>query len=116
MRLRSKISSVLLIAMLIAGGWAANAPSQSAIQSDQQQSGCHRRDGKSSAPLPTHDCCLTGHDSAVPQIPYVPRPDVRCTQAELMLEVSRPTTIFDTIEPSSSIHFADPRGTAPLRL
>jgi len=115
MRLRSKIFSVLLIAMLIAGGWAANAPSQSAIRGDQHQSGCHHHGGRSSAPVPAHECCLTGHDLAVLQIPYVPRPDVQCTQAELTLEVSRPT-IFDTIEPSSSIHFADPHNTAPLRL
>lgn len=116
MRLRSKIFSVLLIATVIAGGWAANAPSRSAIQGDQHLSGCHQHGGRSSAPVPTHDCCLTGHDWAVLQVPYVPRPDVQCTQAELTLDVSRPTTIFDTIEPSSSIHFADPRSTAPLRL
>ena len=116
MRLRSKIFSVLLIAMLIVGGWAANAPFQFAAQLDQNQSGCHHHGGRSSAPVPAHDCCLTGHDLAVLRVPDVPRPDVQCTPAKLTLGVSLPTTIFDTIEPSSSIHFADPHNTAPLRL
>jgi len=58
---------VLLIAVTVSGFWAQQHFSAS-LPVAGQSSGCHGHNHGSPQKAPIHDCCLAGHDAALPQL------------------------------------------------
>src|SRR6202008_4744005 len=81
MRFRFKIAPVVLIAAMVSGFWAQPGFSAS-FQLLEPSSGCHGHNHSSRAPqkTPVHDCCLTGHDVALPQLSSATPPPAQCRQ------------------------------------
>jgi hypothetical protein len=83
---------------------------------DAQPAGCHQHRQK----LPSHQpanyiCCLAGHDSAVPQASFAPRPVFEKTASFELCAPLVQIAVLGVVEhlPFSS---GDPPGTAPLRI
>ncbi|MGC2246629.1 MAG: hypothetical protein WA609_08495 [Terriglobales bacterium] len=120
MRTRSKIAAVLLLAALTASCWAAQQFIPFA-QLSEHPMGCHEH-GKSSPQqssphkMPLHDCCLTGHDAAIPQLSTVERPPAECCQHLGLPSASSPALPILSVLNCSSIFSPESPGTTPLRV
>jgi hypothetical protein len=111
MRSRSQILVVLLMATLLTAMWPMQLPLS--VESHGHPSGCHEQGGK--APAHGHDCCLTGHDVALPQNFHLPRPSSHCACSIFDMQ---PALVIVAIaaEKPLSIRSADPPGFVPLRI
>src|SRR5580704_10598664 len=117
MRLRSKIAPVLLIATLASSLWAQQNLSP-VVQFPEQSSGCHGHHHGSSSPYhaPVHDCCLTGHDAAMPQVSSVERPPAESHQPASSASTSLPIIAAMRLMTHSRIPSAESPGITPLRI
>ncbi len=114
MRIRSKIAPLLLIAALTTGCWAAQQFVPFA-QLSEHPMGCHDRDS-SPHRAPTHDCCLTGHDVAIPQVSTVERPPAECHQHLGLPSAPSPAVPILCVLNCSSIFSPESPGITPLRI
>jgi hypothetical protein len=117
MRIRSKIATLLLIATLASGLWAQQDPS-TPVQLPKQSSGCHGQSQGSPTPrpAPVHDCCLTGHDAAIPQVSSVERPPAECHQLAASAVPSSSILALMGLLKQSPIPSAESPGITPLRV
>lgn len=108
---------VLLIATL-AAGLKAQQGRFAAVQRPEQSLGCHGQSQGSPTPhqAPIHDCCLTGHDAAIPQISSVERPPANCHQLAASAIPSSSVIAFLGPLKLSPIPSAESPGTTPLRI
>ncbi|MGB8784606.1 MAG: hypothetical protein WCD02_15905 [Terriglobales bacterium] len=123
----SKILAVMLIAAIAVAPLAMASAKADAPSPIEHPASCHMHDGNtrlvshhpspphSPRPVPTnYQCCLTGHNTAVVQSTYGPRPcagSTRVTQLEPSM-----TECFSTREEVSIVLHANPPGSAPLRI
>jgi len=141
MKFWTKIPGFLLIAALLVvplgiGASAlpvdrVSAPSgKQHTDSAEYPAGCHMHGGKTllqsqlpqsqlpRSPLPmpvSYQCCLTGHDAALVQIPYQTQLSVPNSQVRVQIEPVLTASAFDRLEGSTVIS-TDPPGTTPLRI
>src|SRR5271166_5963393 len=92
MRTRFKIVPVLLIVTLAVNCWAGQHLSAS-VQLPEPSSGCHGHGHGGANPRqgPVHDCCLTGHNAAIPQLSSADRPPRACHQPGSLASALSPT-------------------------
>ncbi|MFY9676247.1 MAG: hypothetical protein WB817_08490 [Terriglobales bacterium] len=109
MTVTSKATSILLIALLASACCMAQAL-HPLPQLPAPSGGCHHHNP--SAP-PSHACCLTGHDAAMPQLSRAERPPVQPI-SRIHLEPSRATAIDRA--PACSPLPAESPGATPLRV
>ena len=85
-------------------------------QPQQPPAGCHEHGSKAPARHSTnYQCCLTGHNTAVPQTFHSPQPILQDIRIELLIDSpirSLETGGFGQLSFSSG----DPPGTTPLRI
>src|ERR1700690_1701380 len=114
MGIRSKIAPVLLIATLVSGLWAQQNLS-TVVQLPEQSSDCHGHNHGSPnpRPAPIHDCCLTGHDAAIPQVSSAERPPAECHQPAGSASPSSPVIAALGLVKHSQISSADSPGITP---
>ena len=82
----------------------------------ERPAGCHEHGSKAPAPHSTsYQCCLTGHNTAVPQTSHSPEPILHETQIELLIDspIVPLTTGGLGHLPAAS---GDPPGATPLRI
>ena len=117
MRIRSKIAPVLLLATLASGLWAQQNLSP-VTQLPKQSSGCHGENHGSPNPrhAPIHDCCLRGHDAAIPQGPSAERPPAECHQPASSANSFSPIMAIIGFVKHSPIPFPESPGLNPLRI
>jgi hypothetical protein len=85
-------------------------------QPQERPAGCHEHGSKAPARHSTsYHCCLTGHNSAIPQTSDTPEPILHDTQIELLVDSpigSLATGGLGQLTVSSG----DPPGATPLRI
>jgi hypothetical protein len=114
MKLTSKIVSIVLIAVLTSACWASQQL-PSPVQPPQRSGGCHGQTNSTPRQTPTHDCCLTGHDVAIPQLAHAERPAVQyACQVVFVNALSLAITLSDAR--TASIFSSESPGTTPLRV
>lgn len=104
MDVRSKVGPVLFIfiATLVASCWVGYL--SASVQIKEPSSGCHShsqsqsqnpsRGSTNPQPAPIHDCCLTGHDAAIPQFSSAQRPRAECHQRICAASDALPTVVM----------------------
>jgi hypothetical protein len=85
-------------------------------QAQERPAGCHEHGSQAPAPHSTsYQCCLTGHNTAVPQTFHSPEPILHDMQIELLVDApigSLPTGGLGELTVSSG----SPPGATPLRI
>jgi hypothetical protein len=123
MLINLKIVPVLLIATLAAivtaNFWAGQHLSAS-VQLPEPSSGCHGHGnghgGTNPRQGPVHDCCLTGHDAAIPQLSSADRPPANCHRPGGLASAPSPTIAITGLVKHSPIASSESPGTTPLRI
>ena len=85
-------------------------------QLQQPPAGCHEHGSKAPSPHSnSYQCCLTGHNTAVPQTSHSPEPILHDMQIELPVDASIGSLSTGCLGqlPASS---GDPPGATPLRI
>lgn len=110
MRIKS-IAVLLLVATLAGAGTVPTwlPPAQVLIP----PSGCHGHGDN--APASRHDCCLVGHDVAVPKVFAVSCPAIECEQSEWVVRPAFPGALLG-IESVPAPDSTFPQSSTPLRL
>jgi len=105
----SKLIVLSLVAVLTVNCLAAQVPALAPAP----QSSCHEHgDG---APRPAnakYQCCLTGHDVAIPQVSILIEPTIQVSVVPVPAASLRATEFFNVVTVLSE----DPPGTTPLRI
>jgi len=115
MKLTSRIVAVLVIATLTSPCLAAQPVSPPA-QVAEHSGGCHEHGNSTPKPKQPHDCCLTGHDAAIPQHSRAQRPPVQ--YAYLVAFVTAHSLAITSLGARDNSTFFSPEspGTNPLRV
>jgi hypothetical protein len=85
-------------------------------QPQERPAGCHGHGSKAPAPpSKSYQCCLTGHNTAIPQTSHSPEPILHDMQIELLIDSPigpLATGVLGQLPASSG----DPPGATPLRI
>jgi hypothetical protein len=85
-------------------------------QLQQPPAGCHEHGSKAPAPHSTsYQCCLTGHNTAVPQTSHSPEPILHDMQIELLVEAPVGSLATGGLR-QLTVSSGDPPGVTPLRI
>src|ERR1700733_4818255 len=124
MDVRSKVAPVLFIfiATLAASCWVGYL--SASVQIKEPSSGCHSqsqsqnpsRGSTNPQPGPIHDCCLTGHDAAIPQFSFAERPRADCHQRICAASDALPTVAMLGVMKNLPLTTSESPGTVPLRV
>ena len=109
-----------LVAFFVMGAVSVNSlgarPLLLHSQAQEPPARCHEHGSKAPAPHSTnYQCCLTGHNTAVPQASHSPEPILHDTQIEPLIDSpigSLEIGGFGQLTVSSG----DPPGATPLRI
>jgi len=106
----------LLLLMLVAASSLGNGWLLIYAQPlEQPAGGCHEPGSKAPAPQSTsYQCCLTGHNVAVPHASHSVEPLLPNIQTDLVVEA--PVTSPATRLEKTLISCGDPPGVTPLRI
>ena len=109
-------SSVLLLIVLVSVSSPGNASFLFHSQPlEQPAGGCHEHGSKAPSPQPADfQCCLTGHNVAVPQAPHSAEPLLQDIEAELV--VQSPVTSMEAGSGKTLVSSGDPPDATPLRI
>jgi hypothetical protein len=109
---------VVLVVMTAVGGSSLGASLLLQAQPDQRPAGCHEHGSKAPAPESTsYQCCLTGHNSALPQTSQSPEPivhNIYNVHSELVIESPMSSLVAFGFK-NFAVSSGDPPGT-PLRI
>ena len=85
-------------------------------QPQQPPAGCHEHGSKAPARHSTnYQCCLTGHNTAVPQTSHSPEPILHDTRIDLLIDSPiGPLATGDLRQ--LTVSSGDPPGATPLRI
>jgi hypothetical protein len=110
-----KVFKVAALLLIVTVGASAMQSQWITIEAQPTQSsgGCHEHGGKMPAPA-SYQCCLTGHNAAVLQIPYSPEP-FHVFPIELAGEDSSHKSQAASSD-KISVPAAGPPGSNPLRI
>jgi hypothetical protein len=111
----AKSAVLLLIALMgassLGNGWLL----LNAQPFDQSAGGCHEHGSEAPSPQSAErQCCLTGHNVAVPQASHSAEPLLHNTQTELVVAV--PVTSPAARHETTLISSGDPPGVTALRI
>ncbi len=106
-----KTIAVLVVATLLTSSLALQSPVSA--RPDQRPSGCHGR--SSNAPASGHDCCLTGHDIALPQSSQLFHAAAQCACSDLVVSPPFSATRLG-VRSFLEIHFLDHADAPALRI
>jgi hypothetical protein len=111
----AKLVVLLAMAAVSAGSLGAQVFLLPA-QSQQPPAGCHEHGSKAPARHSTnYQCCLTGHNTAVPQTSHSPEPILHQLQIELLID--SPIGPLETGGLGElTVSSGDPPGVTPLRI
>ena len=113
----ARFPKIVAVLILIAVG-ASSLAAQSLLshaQSLERPAGCHEHGDKTPTPHPTkYECCVIGHNTAVPRAAYSGEPLLYDIQIELVGEA--PIESLATGLESLFISSGDPPGATPLRI
>jgi hypothetical protein len=108
---------VVLVVMTAVGASSLGAQSflfQAQLQ--QRPAGCHEHGSNPPAPQSTgYQCCLTGHNTAVPQTSQSPEPILYDIQTELVIESPVISLVAGSLE-CFAVSSGDPPRATPLRI
>jgi len=109
MGLASKLIVLSLVAVLAVNCLAAQVPAPAAAP----QSSCHEHgDGTPRPANAKYQCCLTGHDVAIPQVSILIEPTMQVSAVSLPAAPLPATEFFNVVRVLSE----DPPGATPLRI
>src|SRR5882672_8748650 len=114
----ARFAKIVAVLILIAVG-ASSLAAQSLLshaQSLKRPAGCHEHGDKTPTPHPTnYECCVIGHNTAVPQASYTATPVLHWSQNVL---VGESQTSLPGIGHSQTLAVSSgsPPGATPLRI
>jgi hypothetical protein len=115
MNVTTKAAPILLIVILASACWMAE-PLPALAQLPAHSGGCHGHGNSTPDPKPRHDCCLTGHNAAIPQLARAQRPPIQQHCPDALVNTLSTAMTSLSARNASSIFSSESPGATPLRV